>query len=71
MRDCRLSREASLLVVSMAVVAVCLLAALATWTPFDPTPQQNQDRFGVCVSPRYGALEDFATADLHFGWYYD
>lgn len=56
---------------STAVIVVCLLGALATWTPFDPIPQRESDRFGVCVSPRYGTLEDLPTSGLRFGWYCD
>lgn len=71
MKEHRPTREATVLVASTAAIVICLLGALATWTPFDPIPQRESDRFGVCVSPRYGTLEDLPPSGLRFGWYYD
>lgn len=63
--------EAWLFTACFAAVSLILVAALATWTPFDVAPQDARKRFGVCVSLKYGAMEDFAASGLHLGWYHD
>jgi hypothetical protein len=53
------------------VIAVCLLGAYLTWHPFELVPPSAQARFGVCVSPRYGVMEEFEIDELNIGWYHD